>query len=108
MEETMETIAQPAAPYMRKERFPSDLNLQTLRVPMFFDLAYGHVYGRERIRDFLGERGQRLMTPEEAASIGSFDASGRETIYASVASYRDMECAGTVTDLYERAEYPDH
>lgn len=106
-EETRETIQHPGAPYVRKSLFPSGLNLETLRVPMFFDRAYGFVYGRERIRDFLGERGNRLITPEEAAAIGSFDAQGRETIYASVASYRDPECAGTVADLYERAEFPE-
>lgn len=106
-EETRETIQHPGAPYVRTQLFPTELNLETLRVPMFFDRAYGFVYGKERIRDFLGERGNRLITPEEAASIGSFDAAGRETIYASVASYRDPECAGTVADLYERAEYPE-
>ena len=106
-DETMETIQHPGAPYVRKQLWPTGLNLDTLRVPMFFDRAYGFVYGRERIRDFLGERGSRLITPQEAAAIGSVDAAGRETIYASVASYRDPECAGTVTDLYERAEYPE-
>jgi hypothetical protein len=106
-EETMEVIEHPGAPYIRKEVFPSDLNAHKLRVPMFFDQAYGPVYGRARIRDYLGDGGQRLMTPEEAASIGSFDSQGHETIYASVASYRDPECAGTVADLYDRAEYPE-
>ena len=100
-------IEHPAAPYIRSELFPSDLNAHRLKVPMFFDQAFAAVYGRPRIRDYLGNRGERLISPEEAASIGSFDAQGRETIYASVASYRDPECAGTVADLYERAEYPE-
>ena len=106
-EQTREVIEHPGAIYIRKEAFPKSLDAHTLTVPMFFDEAYGQVYGRERVRDFLGERGTRLITPEEAASVGSYDSRGRETIFASVASYRDPECQGTVNDLYERAEFPE-
>ena len=106
-DETREVIEHPGAIYIRKEAFPKNLDAHQLTVPMFFDKAYGHVYGRERVRDFLGERGARLLTPEEAAAIGSYDSKGKETIFASVASYRDPECQGTVSDLYERAEYPE-
>eukprot|EP00977_Amphora_coffeiformis_P015828 scaffold4743_cov171-Amphora_coffeaeformis.AAC.1 len=104
---TREVIEHPGATYIRKEAFPRNLDAHQLTAPMFFDKAYGHVYGRERVRDFLGERGARLITPEEAALIGSYDSRGVETIFASVASYRDPECQGTVSDLFERAEYPE-
>jgi [Skp1-protein]-hydroxyproline N-acetylglucosaminyltransferase len=94
-----------------------------MTVPQFFDTSHGHVYngGNEgRIRTYLGS-GQRLMTPAEAASIGSFvksadsnngDNSNSEddmlnTIYCSVASYRDPECTATVEDLYATAAHPE-
>lgn len=117
-----------------------------LLVPQFFDNSHGHIYHAEddnsvdydhlfvendggTIRDFLGN-GTRLMTPAEAAQIGSFikktqstentdNESGDgykdyddsndmlHTIYASVASYRDPECTATVEDLYATAEYPE-
>ena len=106
-EETMEIIEHPGAPYVKPGTFPADVNAHSLRVPMFFDKAYGAVYNQNNsIRQYLGDFGKRLITKEEALSIGSFDSQGRETIYASVASYRDPECAGTVADLFERAEYP--
>jgi hypothetical protein len=78
---------------------------KTLKVPKFFDDSHGHVYGKS-IRDYLGG-GKRLPTPDEARSVGSFDGDGRETIYASVASYRDYECRLTVDDLYSRAKHPE-
>lgn len=106
-EAAREVIEHPGAIYINKDAFPSNLDEHALVVPMFFDTAYGHVYGRERVRDYLGERGARLITSDEAASIGSYDSNERETIFASIASYRDPECAGTVSDLYERAEYPE-
>lgn len=115
-DDTRETIEHPGLPYINNKqgaRFPHDLNARRLRVPQFFDRAYGRVYGhggkrRETtIREYLGQHGRRLITRDEASSIGSFDAAGRETIYCSVASYRDPECAGTVTDVFERAEYPE-
>ena len=87
--------------------FPHGSSSATMRVPMLFDQAYGHVYGSDRIRHYLGAAGRRLMTVEEAQSIGSFDQAGHETIYVSIASYRDWECPLTVTDLYERAEFPE-
>jgi len=112
-EETTETIEHPGAPYIKEGTFPADVNAHSLRVPMFFDKAYGGVYNNQQnnnhnnsIRQYLGNFGERLITKQEALSIGSFDSQGRETIYASVASYRDPECAGTVADLFERAEYP--
>jgi hypothetical protein len=78
----------------------------TMSLPKFFDDSHGHVYPGGSVRNFLGS-GHRLMTPEQATAVGSFDAAGRETIYCSVASYRDPECAATVEDLYARALNPE-
>ena len=75
---------------------------ETMSVPKFWDPP---VY-TGGIREFLGRHGQRLMTPAEAESIGSL-YDGRETIFVSVASYRDPECRPTVENLYLRAKYPD-
>jgi [Skp1-protein]-hydroxyproline N-acetylglucosaminyltransferase len=63
-------------------------------------------YGPAGVRAFLGDHGKRLPTPEEADQIGSF-YEGHETIYVSIASYRDPECGPTVEDLYLRSKYPE-
>jgi hypothetical protein len=76
---------------------------RTIDVPRFWDPP---AYGKEGVREFLGENGQRLISSEEAVSIGSFDA-GRETIFVAVASYRDPECLPTIEDIYLRAKYPE-
>lgn len=82
----------------------------------------------ETIRHYLSD-GTMLLTPELAATIGSYtlvpdrkdattttaatstdtqpDQIIMETIYCSVASYRDPECTGSVEDLYAMAEYPE-
>lgn len=76
-----------------------------MRVPKFWRPV---AYGPQGVRQFLGENGQRLISPEEAEQIGSFDpVTGLETIYISVASYRDWECQPTVEDLFLRAEHPE-
>ena len=85
-------------------KVPRDL-AHTLSVPRFWDDLKGSAYGHETVRQFLGD-GDRLPTPEEAQAIGSF-WQGHETIYVSVASYRDPECTGTVEDIFARAEFPD-
>lgn len=36
----------------------------------------------------------------------AFDAGGADTIFVSVASYRDSECSATVRDLFEKADNP--
>lgn len=77
-----------------------------MTVPKFFEDSHGWVYGGS-IRKYLGDDGDRLLTVEEAMSIGSFDSDNQETIYCSVASYRDPECKLTVSDLYERAKHPE-
>jgi len=93
---------------------------RNITVPMFWSDAYAAYYAElmdendnrnnnpppSSIRHVLGY-GQRLMTASQAASIGSFNDQGHETIYVSVASYRDYECTPTVTDLYERAQHPE-
>mmetsp|Transcript_21374 Transcript_21374/g.61056 ORF Transcript_21374/g.61056 Transcript_21374/m.61056 type:complete len:617 (-) Transcript_21374:46-1896(-) len=101
-----------------------------MTVPKFWTptLAY-----KKDVRDFLGEHGKRLMKPREAEQIGSFvqhplavsnGNSGNnndndndnnnhrmpedlETIYVSIASYRDYECRATLIDVLERAKYPE-
>ena len=66
------------------------------------------VYGPGGVREFLGNFGETLITPEQAAQVGSFHPeSGLKTIYVSVASYRDPECQPTVDDIFLRAEYPE-
>jgi [Skp1-protein]-hydroxyproline N-acetylglucosaminyltransferase len=96
----------------------------TMTVPKFFDESHGSYYfngvpgPNHTVRHYLGE-GEHLMTPEQARSIGSYtpilnhEGTGGaseiliETIYCSIASYRDPECTGTVEDLYARAKYPE-
>lgn len=91
------------------QSWPEDLP-HHLSVPMFFDDSHGWPYGGS-IREYLGN-GKHLMTPEQASAIGSkvLSTSGEitlETIFVSVASYRDLDCTATVVDLYERARYPE-
>ncbi|CAJ1930508.1 unnamed protein product [Cylindrotheca closterium] len=63
-------------------------------------------YGEGGVRHFLGENGKRLPTLEEAKAIGS-TFNSHETIYISVASYRDPECQPTVEDMFLRATHPE-
>jgi [Skp1-protein]-hydroxyproline N-acetylglucosaminyltransferase len=72
-----------------------------LTVPRFWDPPAYH-----NVRKFLGNYGETLMTPEQASQIGSY-WEGMETIYVSVASYRDPECSPTVDSIYARAKHPD-
>jgi [Skp1-protein]-hydroxyproline N-acetylglucosaminyltransferase len=75
-----------------------------MTVPKFWNPT---CYGPQGVRQFLGDHGQRLITPEEAEQIGSYSKDGYETIFVSVASYRDPECQPTVEDIFVRAEYPE-
>ena len=79
------------------------------------------------VREYLGNHGQRAMTLDEALSIGSYtkvkrsvvgengdrsssssnDDIWKETIFVSVASYRDPECSKTIESIYEHATYPE-
>ena len=81
----------------------------TITVPRFWRPTQ---YGPGGVRKYLGNYGERLITPEEASKIGSFlggedGFAPIETIYVSVASYRDPECTPTIEDLYERAKNPE-
>lgn len=102
---------------IKPKDWPSDLPTN-MQVPKFFEDSHGWVYGGS-IRQYLGN-GQTLPTPQQALQIGSTTITASssssdhrehplklETIYCSVASYRDPECTGTVEDLYERAKYPE-
>mmetsp|Transcript_22771 Transcript_22771/g.35144 ORF Transcript_22771/g.35144 Transcript_22771/m.35144 type:complete len:518 (-) Transcript_22771:86-1639(-) len=89
--------------------FPAFVYLESkkdfkLKVPRFWDPK---AYGPGGVREFLGNYGKRLITPEEASQIGSFNKDGLKTIYISIASYRDPECTITVEDLFLRAKYPN-
>jgi hypothetical protein len=84
----------------RHPELPMDAKI---KVPKFWRPK---VYGEEGVREFLGGNGKRLITPEEAHQIGS-RCNNMETIYISVASYRDPECRPTVDDIFLRADYPD-
>lgn len=114
--EEMIDIPHPGLDLMETEQrnqWPKDLK-ETMQVPRFFERAYAATYGHPEgtIRQVLGNNGERLMTPEEAKRIGSkivdpTSSEELETIYCSVASYRDPECTLTVEDLYARAKHPD-
>lgn len=72
-----------------------------LTVPRFWNPpAYGDV------RKFLGNYGDTLITRQQASQIGSY-WEGMETIYISVASYRDPECSPTVESIFARAKHPE-
>jgi hypothetical protein len=76
---------------------------KTLQVPRFWDPSA--IY-RRPIRAFLGDNGRRVLTAEEARSVGSL-YEGKETIFLSVASYRDQECLPTVESIFLRAKHPE-
>ena len=76
---------------------------ETIRVPKFWNPPEYH----NDVRSFLGDNGKRYMTTTEAQLIGSIDPiTDQETIFISVASYRDSECTATVESIYARAKYP--
>jgi [Skp1-protein]-hydroxyproline N-acetylglucosaminyltransferase len=102
--EDTEIIPHPGlALISNSKKIPEDL-VREITVPKFFDDSHGAYYGGS-IRDYLG-KGEQTMTVEHAMSIGSFQ-DDQETIYCSIASYRDPECAGSANDLFERAKHPD-
>eukprot|EP00536_Pseudo-nitzschia_multiseries_P016117 jgi/Psemu1/220210/e_gw1.1021.25.1 len=76
-----------------------------MKVPKFWRPT---AYGPGGVREFLGNYGETLITPEKASQIGNFHPeTGMKTVYVSVASYRDPECRPTVEDIFLRAEYPE-
>jgi [Skp1-protein]-hydroxyproline N-acetylglucosaminyltransferase len=108
----METIVHPGYQLLDDTAKSSwTLPNTTIAVPKFFDDLYGRYFnGSTTIRHYLGnyndDRNNRSMTLEQAQSIGSYYET-HETIYASIASYRDPECTATVADLFAQAEFPN-
>jgi [Skp1-protein]-hydroxyproline N-acetylglucosaminyltransferase len=106
-----EDILHPGIAFSGMERIKSLLPekanqiSETIRVPKFWSPPE---YGPDGVRAFLGDNGHRYMTRDEADLIGSTDpVSGQETIFVSIASYRDSECTLTLESIYARAKYPD-
>jgi len=101
-----------------------------MRVPKLWDPIPYRIIANERdkrsgiittneresgVRRYLGNFGQRLMTPVEAKSIGSRikvtnttegDEVLLETIFVAIASYRDYQCTQTIESVFNRATYP--
>jgi len=99
-----------------------------MRVPKLWDPLPYRIIANERdkrsgiittnaresgVRRYLGNFGQRLMTPVEAKSIGSRikvnTTEGEvllETIFVAIASYRDYQCTQTIESVFNRATYP--
>lgn len=106
----LEEIDHPGILFADPHQFQAVLNAHPelpsngkMMVPRFWRPAG---YGQGGVRQFLGEHGRRLLTVEEASAIGSF-INSQETIYISVASYRDPECRPTVEDIFLRASHPE-
>lgn len=76
---------------------------ETLTVPKFWQPDNSTPQG---VRKYLGNNGQRIMSPVEAQSIGSM-THDLETIFVSVASYRDSECRPTIESIFARASHPE-
>jgi Glycosyltransferase (GlcNAc) len=74
-----------------------------MKVPKYWNPP---AYGGD-VRQYLGDYGKRLITPQEALSIGSKTPDGQETIYITIASYRDPECPITIFSIFTRAQYPE-
>lgn len=108
----MEVIDHPGILLANKESMKAILNEHKgslpadgkMKVPKFWRPT---CYGPKGVRYFLGNHGDELITPVQAAQIGSYNHEGLETIFISVASYRDPECQPTVSDIFERADHPE-
>ena len=107
----------------------SGLDEGYMRVPKFWDPAPFRLIADERerrsggsdnnslprdgVRRYLGNYGSRLMTSNEAKSIGSRvpsksnDGKLLETIFIAIASYRDYQCSSTVESAFFRASHPE-
>jgi hypothetical protein len=49
-----------------------------------------------------------MLLPTTTSNVPTFDAEqSQDTIFVSIASYRDSECAKTVADVFAKALYPD-
>jgi len=105
--EAFETIQHPAAKLVDKNL--GMIQPPDLQVPPFWNPKDFLIYGG--VRTYLGNYGSRLMTLQEAKSIGSYVSSSSKstllpTIFMAIASYRDYQCPQTVTSIFKRAKYP--
>jgi hypothetical protein len=99
----LEEIDHSGLEYTDPDKRPTDIP-NKFKVPRFWHPP-PEAYGGD-IRQYLGEHGDKLISKEQALSVGSFQ-DGKETIYVSIASYRDPECAPTLESIYLRAKYPE-
>ena len=99
-----------------------------LNVPKFWNPP--SLFNNLDVREFLGNYGKRLISSDEAKMIGSYtrpidngdyneevDSKSRyynsgkeillETIFVSIASYRDYRCPRTLQQLFLQATYPE-
>ena len=106
--EEFESIVHPAV-----ELLPSlSEQIDNMIVPKFYNPPIFQKYGG--IRKYLGDYGNRLMTLQEAKSIGSYITKTinqedvlLETIYVAIASYRDFQCQQTIESILSRATHPE-
>ena len=94
-------------------------NQQVLMVPKFWNPSFirNEIKNNKtlEIRSFLGNYGEKLITPSQAKRIGSYtrptngddDDIILETIFVSIASYRDYRCPHTLRQLFAHATYPE-
>eukprot|EP00555_Chaetoceros_dichaeta_P012776 CAMPEP_0198258068 /NCGR_PEP_ID=MMETSP1447-20131203/7594_1 /TAXON_ID=420782 /ORGANISM="Chaetoceros dichaeta, Strain CCMP1751" /LENGTH=583 /DNA_ID=CAMNT_0043945113 /DNA_START=234 /DNA_END=1988 /DNA_ORIENTATION=+ len=141
--EEWEVIMHPAMQMLPpKKQKEGDILYKHVKVPKFWNPPFF----KPDVRSFLGNYGERLMTPDEASIIGSHtkmvggaklkadkmssqeytDADGNEekrtfkakarnremvdeleTIFITIASYRDYRCPHTVESVFARATYPE-
>jgi len=52
-------------------------------------------------------QGTQLTGGESFATLDETNQPLRETIFISIASYRDTECRDTILDIYKKAKYPE-
>jgi len=101
LNEPFEKILHPSSVYNITK---PDTEQIILKVPTFWNpLALVN------IRNYLGNYGERLMTPKEASSIGSYiniNGQNHPTLFVSIASFRDFQCRQTIESLFMRAEFP--
>ena len=102
-----ESIVHPAVELLPSLSTNSDI--ANLIVPTFYNPPIFQKHGG--IRSYLGQNGNRLMTIQEAKTIGSYvedviNSQRHETIFVAIASYRDFQCQQTIESILSRAKYP--
>lgn len=111
--EHYESIVHPASMIANSNnnRKKTQETMVYMNVPRFWEPKQFATAGG--IRQHLGQYGERLITPQEAADVGSYVAASDgssdrlETIYVAIASYRDWQCSATVENVFFRAKYPE-